>query len=74
MKLVSINMLPNRMMEILIARRFLLFFWKYTWYESIDVKIPFEEWIWFNETKDYPVMKPAEAWMLDEYARGDRLS
>jgi hypothetical protein len=79
MKVVSINILDNRMTQITVAKRFLIFFWRYVVYRSYDVKIPFEEWHWLNVTKSAQkndfvfVIEPSEYWELNEWTRGDRI-
>ena len=73
MKVVDIKILDNRMTEITVARRFLIFLWKYTIYRSISVKIPQEEWVWFNLTKKKLVNEPVECWELNEWTTGERI-
>ena len=74
MRVVRIDALENRMTRITVAKRFLIFFWRYIVYQSYDVKIPYEMWEWVNVTDGRKVLEPSEYWMLDEFTRGDRLS
>ena len=73
MKVVDIKILHNRMTEITVAKRFWIFFWRYIVYRSHDVKIPYEEWHWWNMTSMKRVSEPREYWELNEWTRGDRL-
>jgi hypothetical protein len=65
--------MDKRMTQITVAKRFLIFFWRYVVYRSYDVKIPFEMWEWFDFTNRKPVVEPSEYWELDEWTRGDRI-
>lgn len=79
MRVVDINSLNNRMTEIVIARRFLIFLWKYTVYRSYDTKVPYEEWKWYDYTASkktgslVEVNDPHLEWYLNEFTRGDRI-
>ncbi len=73
MRVVDVQLLENRMTKITVARRFLIFFWKYTVYVSGDVIIPYERWEWVNLNKRKKVMEPRIYWELDAWTNGDMI-